>query len=158
MERRHKDISELLKAKEILLRFFSFRDRTEKEARQKLRKKGIEEKTVEEAINWLKGEGLLNDAAFARQWVDGRKEKYGSSRLYQELLRKGINPEIAKEAVAGIIEEELRRAVECGRRRLSSISEGDPRRRAKLASFLLRRGFPWEIVEKALRFLFPSPE
>lgn len=140
------------------MRFFSFRDRTEKEARQKLRKKGIEEKTVEEAINWLKGEGLLNDAAFARQWVDGRKEKYGSSRLYQELLRKGINPEIAKEAVAGIIEEELRRAVECGRRRLSSISEGDPRRRAKLASFLLRRGFPWEIVEKALRFLFPSPE
>lgn len=140
------------------MRFFSFRDRTEKEARQKLRKKGIKEKTVEEAINWLKGEGLLNDAAFARQWVDGRKEKYGSSRLYQELLRKGINPEIAKEAVAGIIEEELRRAVECGRRRLSSISEGDPRRRAKLASFLLRRGFPWEIVEKALRFLFPSPE
>lgn len=140
------------------MRFFSFRDRTEKEAREKLRKKGIDEKTVEEAIEWLKEEGLLNDANFARQWVEGRKEKYGSSRLYRELIRKGVRSEIAREAVGEILEEEeLQRAISWGRRRLASMPENDPRRRAKLASFLLRRGFSWEIVEKVLRYLFPSP-
>jgi len=140
------------------LRFFSFRDRTEKEAREKLRNKGIDEKTVEEAISWLKGEGLLNDAVFARQWVEGRKERYGRSRLYRELLRKGVEPEIAREAVADIPdEEEWERAIELGRRRLASMPQRDPHGREKIASFLLRRGFSWEIVERVLRFLFPSP-
>lgn len=121
-------------------------------------KKGIDEETVEEAIEWLKGEGILNDAKFAREWVESRKKRYGRSRLYRELLRKGVGAEIAKEALNGILdEEELKVAIEWGRRRLASIPEDDPRRREKLASFLLRRGYSWEIVERVLRFLFPSP-
>jgi regulatory protein len=140
------------------LRFFSFRDRTEKEAREKLKEKGIDEKTAEEAILWLKQEGLLNDSRFARQWVEGRKERYGRIRLFRELLKKGVEGETARQAVSLLSdEEELNSALEIGRRRLASISPDDPHRREKLASFLLRRGFSWEIVEKALRFLFPSP-
>jgi regulatory protein len=140
------------------LRFFSFRDRTEKEAREKLKEKGIDEKTTEEAMLWLKEEGLLNDSRFARQWVEGRKERYGRIRLLRELLKKGVEGETARQAVSLLSEEEeLNSALEIGRRRLASISPDDPRRREKLASFLLRRGFSWEIVEKALRFLFPSP-
>lgn len=140
------------------MRFFSFRDRTEKEAREKLKEKGIDEKTAEEAILWLKQEGLLNDSRFARQWVEGRKERYGRIRLFRELLKKGVEGETARQAISLLSEEEeLNSALEIGRRRLASISADDPRRREKLASFLLRRGFSWEIVEKALRFLFPSP-
>jgi regulatory protein len=140
------------------LRFFSFRDRTEKEAREKLKEKGIDEKTTEEAMLWLKEEGLLNDSRFARQWVEGRKERYGRIRLLRELLKKGVEGETARQAVNLLSEEEeLNSALEIGRRRLASISADDSRRREKLASFLLRRGFTWEIVEKALRFLFPSP-
>lgn len=140
------------------MRFFSFRDRTEKEAREKLKEKGIDEKTAEEAILWLKQEGLLNDSRFARQWVEGRKERYGRIRLFRELLKKGVEGETARQAVSLLSEEEeLNSALEIGRRRLASISPDDPHRREKLASFLLRRGFSWEIVEKALRFLFPSP-
>jgi regulatory protein len=140
------------------LRFFSFRDRTEKEAREKLKEKGIDEKTTEEAMLWLKEEGLLNDSRFARQWVEGRKERYGRIRLLRELLKKGVEGETARQAVNLLSEEEeLNSALEIGRRRLASISPEDPHRREKLASFLLRRGFTWEIVEKALRFLFPSP-
>lgn len=140
------------------MRFFSFRDRTEKEAREKLKEKGIDEKTTEEAILWLKEEGLFDDSRFARQWVEGRKEKYGRIRLLRELLRKGVEGETARQAISLLSEEEeLKSALEIGRRRLASISGDDPRRRQKLASFLLRRGFSWDIVEKALRFLFPSP-
>ena len=140
------------------MRFFSFRDRTEKEAREKLKEKGIDEKTTEEAMLWLKEEGLLNDSRFARQWVEGRKERYGRIRLLRELLKKGVEGETARQAVNLLSEEEeLNSALEIGRRRLASISPEDPHRREKLASFLLRRGFTWEIVEKALRFLFPSP-
>ncbi|MBC7328087.1 regulatory protein RecX [bacterium] len=141
------------------MRFFSFRDRTEKEAREKLKKKGISEETIEAAIGWLKGEGLLNDESFARQWVEGRKERYGRIRLYKELLQKGVKADVAKDAVTQVLdeEEELDKAIALGRRRLDSVPGDDPRRREKLASFLLRRGFSWEIVEKALRFLFPSP-
>ncbi len=140
------------------MRFLSFRDRTEKEAREKLRKKGIDEDTTEQAISWLKREGLLNDDTFARQWVEGRKEKYGRSRLYRELLEKGVDAETAGEAIAQLsAEEELKVALRVGQRRLASLSEEDPRRKEKLASFLLRRGFLWEMVEKVLRFLFPSP-
>ncbi|MGB9877498.1 MAG: regulatory protein RecX [bacterium] len=142
----------------MLLRFFSFRDRTEKEAREKLKEKGIDEKTAEEAIAWLKGEGLLNDSRFAYQWVEGRKGRYGRIRLLRELLKKGVENEIARQVVGSITEEEeLENALEIGRRRLASIPPSDPRRREKLASFLLRRGFSWTIVERALRFLFPSP-
>lgn len=113
---------------------------------------------MEEAVNWLKEMGLLNDALFAKKWVEGRKDRYGSSRLYSELIRKGVGREIAREVVSQIVEEEeWKRALDLGQRRLASIPEEDPRRRVKLASFLRRRGFSWETIERVLRFLFPSP-
>lgn len=140
-----------------MLRFLSFRDRTEKEVREKLKNKGIDEETAEEAILWLKEEGLLDDRNFARRWVEERKGRFGADRLLRELLQKGVKREIAEEAIRDLThEEEFETALKLAEKRLRLLPPG-PKRRAKISSFLQRRGFSWEIIEDILRVLFSSP-
>ena len=45
----------------------------------------------------LEKENLLNDREFAMQWVHSRSQKYGASRIRQELRTKGIDEDIASE-------------------------------------------------------------
>ncbi len=140
-------------AKEAALRFLSFRRRTEKEIRDKLRGKGFDQKVIKKTIEKLKGYDLLNDYEFATAWVKDRlrHKPRGKRLLRQELWKKGI----AKDAIDQITEElcqnEGRSALQVlarARKRYESLEPQVARRR--MLGLLVRRGFSYETAKDAL--------
>jgi regulatory protein len=73
-------------------RFLEVRPRSIAEVRRRLRDNGYREDLVEGAIARLVDLGMLDDAAFARAWVESRDRARprGARALQVELRRKGV--------------------------------------------------------------------
>jgi regulatory protein len=102
--------------------------------------------------------GLIDDAAFAEQWVRSRHSARGLGRraLAAELHRKGLDDEVVGQAVAALDRDtEVRRARELVDRRLRSLTPGDRRAVPKLVGMLARKGYSaglsYQVVGEALR-------
>lgn len=154
------DIQELLAVDEIeravaaALAFVSYRPRSERETRDRLRQKGYEPPAVEAAIDRMTGWGYLDDEAFARWWVENRAEHRprGKSLLASELRSKGVAQEITSKVVAGAEIDETGAALDLARKRLRSLSGLDAATRdRRLSAYLARRGFGWDVVGPVLK-------
>jgi regulatory protein len=105
--------------------------------------------------------GLIDDAAFAGQWVRSRHAHRGLARraIAVELRRKGVSDEAAGEALAEVdAESEQRRARELVDRKLRSLAVGTAEQRAvagrRLVGMLARKGYgagiAYRVVKEAL--------
>ena len=136
------------------LAFLGYRPRTEREVRDRLRERGHAPAAVEATIARLRGWRYLDDAGFARAWVEGRVEHQPRGRrlLEQELRQKGVDRETAREAVADADYDEVAAAVALARKRWPAYAADDPASaRRRLGAYLQRRGFGWDAVRAALR-------
>ena len=150
---RHDDLE---KAREAALRLLAVRARSEGELDDRLRRKGFDERTAAEVVARLKSVGLVDDEEFARAWVDEklRLRPCGPRRLVQELLARRVPRAVADRVVAETFSEHdelevARRAVKPKAR--SSARLEPAKRRARLHSFLLRRGFSYEVASTLLK-------
>ncbi len=142
-------------AYEAALRLLAYRPRSEEEMAQRLARRGLPPPVVRETMERLRERGLLDDAAFARFWVENRERHSPRSRrlLWQELSAKGIRRDAAREATASVEEEEAAlRAAEKRVPRLHGLDQSTFRRR--LGDFLLRRGFSYQIVRATVERLW----
>ena len=135
--------------------YLAARARSKHEIEQKLMQAGYRPCTVEMVIYKLQRENLLDDADFARQWVESRQNhKLGRSRIAQELRRKGISQDEAEEALS-IIEDEdqLSGAIALATKAASRIKPDEDLRKAsnRIAGMLARRGYSWDIAKKAIQ-------
>ena len=136
------------------LAFLGYRPRTEREVRDRLRERGHAPAAVEATIERLRGWRYVDDAGFARFWVEGRVEHQPRGRrlLEQELRQKGVDRETAREAVADADYDEVAAAVALARKRWPAYAADDPASaRRRLGAYLQRRGFGWDAVRAALR-------
>ena len=129
-----------------------------RELTHRLRRRGAPAEVAQAVVADLIDRGYVDDQAFARWWAEARARgrRVGSHRLRQELLAKGIPRAMAEAAISAAFEEvgESERALEAGRRRLPSLLRGQPARAAaRLADYLLRRGYPASTVRHAVRIL-----
>jgi regulatory protein len=141
----------LERARDFSLRLLSYRPRSEKEVRERLGRHGFPPETVEQTIACLKDQGLLDEGAFARFWREGREASSPRSRrlIELELRRKGVDPELARDAVQDLDEEES--ALRAARRKARSLKGLDEETfRKKMLSYLQRRGFSWELSRRTL--------
>ncbi|HOK53316.1 MAG TPA: regulatory protein RecX [Armatimonadota bacterium] len=144
---------EFRKAREAALTLLDYRARTRKELERRLIQKGYSEDVVAQVIAQLEKIDLVNDERFAADWVASRVtgRPMGRSRMNWELRRKGIAPESVEEALQQVDEErEFEMALELAERKLGGTRPSDPDAKRRLASFLQRRGFYWEIVSRVL--------
>lgn len=134
--------------------YLAARARSVREIEQKLLQAGYRPSTVEMVIYKLQRENLLDDADFARQWVESRQNhKLGRSRIAQELRRKGISQEEAEEALSAIDDEDqLAGAVALAEKAAARIKPGEDLRKAssRIAGMLARRGYSWDIARQAI--------
>ena len=148
---RLKALDEIEVAHDRALNFLSYRPRSSEEVRRNLHQKEFAERTIETVIERLTGAGLLDDAAFARYWVDNRERFEPRSRraLRYELRQKGV-PDPAIQAALDDLDEEdaAYRAASTRLRRYARADEETFRKR--LGDFLARRGFGYEIVRDVL--------
>lgn len=134
----------MIEIRDCALRLITFRDRTEKELREKLSEKGYEETKIEEEIEFLKSYGYIDDKRYASRFISDaiKIKKWGKLRIRTELLRRGIKEDdfffVLEEALCegstDVIEEEIKRRFKNSD--LSNIKE-----RRRIFNFFLRRGF-----------------
>lgn len=140
---------ELAKAKQTAYRFLSFRARSRHEMERKLREKGFSAETIRETLGTLDHLGYLNDREFAHNFVRQKlqRKEIGRAVLKSGLLEKGIEKGIIEEVLKEVFRETNEK--EIASRALDRYRGSHDRRRA--SAFLLRRGFPYEVVEELLK-------
>lgn len=135
-----------------LMRLLATRRRSEGELRARLAAREVPREVAHEAIARTARAGLIDDAAFARDWVAQRRALRGLSdeALRRELDGKGVAPDLIATALALDEGDEEQRARELVRARLRrdevalrSDADGSTRRRVarRLDAHLRRKGY-----------------
>ncbi|GAB4530940.1 MAG: RecX family transcriptional regulator [Anaerolineales bacterium] len=139
------------------LRLLESRPRTRQEITQNLKNHDTPPQVIEAVLERLERSGLLNDAAFARAWVENRTDfrPRGSALLRQELRQRGVPQKTIETVLTEIQPQEATLAYRAGQQRLNRYAALPwPEFRRKMGAYLMRRGFPYEIVQQALRQLW----
>lgn len=136
-------------------RLLGHRARSRAELRARLIEKGHEETVVAAALDRLAGDGLLDDAEFARRYVADKRglSGWGSGRIRRGLAELGVAPEVIDAELEESREgrgEELERALAVLRRRGAPVPPLDAARR-KGYQALVRRGFTGDVAYAAVR-------
>jgi regulatory protein len=144
------------RAREECLRLLTLAPRTRAQLATALRKKGIPDEAANEVLGRLEDVGLIDDAAFARAWVESRHYSRGLAgrALSAELKTRGV----AAEEIRAAIDEQLgpdaevsaaRRLVD---RKLGSMRGLSPEQRTRrLAGMLARKGYPAGLAFRVIR-------
>lgn len=133
--------------------YLSRRDHSEKELYEKLCRK-YPPAAAEAAIEKAKDLGLLDDERFAANYALELYEKkhFASHRILLELRRKGVDREIAENAVEGLDKAGETRIIELLRGKYrAALSNEKGRRRA--VNGLLRMGYAHPDIRAALKTL-----
>ncbi|NNH74892.1 recombination regulator RecX [Nocardia uniformis] len=133
-------------AKDVCLRLLGDRARSRAELADRLAARGFSVEIANRALDRLTEVGLIDDAAFAEQWVHQRHTFSGKGKraLIQELRRKGVADEDAEPALAAITDDdEYERAAELVRRKLRTLPRDLDREKIlrRLVGMLARRGY-----------------
>lgn len=138
------------------LRYLSYRQQSEKELIQKLRLKSYCESDISFALDYCKSKNYINDREFAKSFIRDKTNlnKYGSIRIRYELLKKGVDEDIIDKVLNIDFDEEYPTALQLGMKKISAYKSDDRNTRyRKLASYLQRKGYSYEIVSKVLKEL-----
>ncbi|MCO6006396.1 recombination regulator RecX [Actinoallomurus purpureus] len=142
-------------AREICLRQLSFSPKTRAQLADALRRKGVPDDVAERVLGRYSEVGLIDDAAFARAWVESRHAGRGLGRraLAAELRRRGVADEMVSEAVEEVgPEQEEAAARELVARRLPATRGLDPvKRTRRLMGMLARKGYSGGLAYRVVR-------
>ncbi|MGF1652288.1 MAG: regulatory protein RecX [Actinomycetales bacterium] len=141
-------------AREIAVRRLSAAPRSRAQLARALADRGVDDATAAQVLHDLEASGAVDDRAFARVWVDGRHRGRGlsRSRLRRELTERGIDADLAEEALAGIDDDaERAAALDLAHQWVARHGVSGDRGRARLFGHLARRGYPPGIAGAAVR-------
>jgi regulatory protein len=132
------------------LRFVAMRPRSEWEVMEYLARKLVDEPAATQIVTRLKRAHLLDDATFARTWVENRRllRLTSSRRLKLELAQKHV-PEhiIAQTLQADPSDEQQLLAEVIIKKRRQTRYQNDS---LKLMQYLARQGFGYDDIKRAL--------
>lgn len=132
-------------ARTILLNALTGQARSRHELADRLAKKLVPDEIATRLLDRFEEIGLIDDEAFARMWIAHRQPGKGLARraLAQELRRKGIDAEVAREALDEIDpadeEQAARVLVRKKLRTLTRVDDETATRR--LVALLARKGY-----------------
>lgn len=142
-------------ARTILLDQLTGRARSRQELADKLASKDVPDEIATRLLDRFTEVGLIDDAAFARTWVEQRQAGKGLAKraLQQELRRKGVDDDTVREALEEVdpgAEEEAARALV--RRKLRSLARfDDTTATRRLVGMLARKGYGAGVAYRVVR-------
>ncbi|MDY6055115.1 regulatory protein RecX [Micrococcus sp.] len=158
-------------AREVVLRQLALGPRSRRQLEDKLTERGAEPELVARILDRMEEVRLVDDAAFAEVWVRSRHRGKGLARraLRHELQQKGVDRDVAAEALEAIDSEDERAAAEdLVRRRLRgrTVPAGsDPQARAerdrqtrRLVGMLGRKGYGGSLAFTVVREVLAEHE
>ncbi len=137
------------------LKYLNYRIRSEYEMRTHLVRKGFAMSTIDNVIIDLKSRELISDKVFAKEWVENRcnSKPRGRRMLAYELKLKRINQEDIDDSLVNL-PDEITLAIQAGQKVKRHYQNLDYQTlKKKIATYLLRRGFSYEDIKKAITYL-----
>jgi regulatory protein len=137
--------------------YLSYRPRSEHELRRYLGQKGHAPETIEATLEKLRGYHYVDDQLFAQSWVENRQKlrPRGPRLLHAELRQKGIERDLADQAIADGAGDEREKALEAARRKLGTLKADEyVKFSSRLGGFLQRRGFAPDVTWDVVRTLW----
>ena len=134
------------------------RAHSEKELKDKLKDKldGLDDDVAGRVLDRLSNLGLLDDEAFAEEWVEANQDRKGSEALRAGLAARGVDVDIADRVLEKAAAGEQERANLIASRYLPRVIERPlPAQAAALLRTLMGRGFSLEVAEEAVRSALP---
>jgi regulatory protein len=140
-------------ARATALRLLSRRDYTTAELRDRLLERDFDARETDALIHDLTADGTLDDRRVAAAHVRtaGRVKGRGRLRIVRELAARGIDRDVARELVREFSPEDEAESIArvLARKRVPAAPSVTERR--KIVQHLLRRGFPGDAIDQALR-------
>ncbi len=143
-----------------LERWCAFRERSPLEVKRKIAELGQTGETAEQLLAVLETDGFFNEQRFAEAFAGGkfRINRWGKTRIRQALLHQRIQPALIEQALNAIPEPEYRAALDnLIRQKAATLALDTHDDKAKIAGYLLRKGFEPELIFSAFdRFQKPD--
>jgi regulatory protein len=142
-------------ARAICLRALTGAPKTRKQLADLLERRGVPEAAAVAVLDRFGEVGLIDDAAFARAWVNSRQAGRGLARraLRAELQAKGVAPDVVAQAVELVDDEDERdaaqRLVERRARSMRRLDRATASRR--LIGMLARKGYSGGLAAVVVR-------
>lgn len=147
------DVDEV--ARKILLDQLTGQARSRAELAEKLARRRVPDDVAQRLLDRFEEVGLIDDAAFAHSWVESRQRSKGLGRraMAQELRRKGVDEDLAREALDEVRPEDDETAARALVRRKLRTMRGVDRTTAtrRLAGMLARKGHSGDVVWRVVR-------
>ena len=125
--------------------------------RRRLDRAGVDEATIELALDELRGRRYIDDAGYAQRYAEDRRalDGWGPERIRLRLEQVGVDDELIERAL-GVreTEDELEAAIAVLEKRMTAVGSDDDRARRRAVGLLLRRGYESELAYTAVRRFF----
>lgn len=128
--------------------------RTRSELVQRLKERGIDEAAVEHAMDKLASYGYVDDAAYAKEYVQSAvmTGRWGRKAVEYKLKEKGLDKSVIEKAMAAYTQEDEK---ELARKQLNAAAgrrQGVEayKQRRKIFAALARHGFDYGVISELL--------
>ena len=120
----------------------------------RLRSKGIDKESAENAAEHLEKIGLINEESdVERQVASCLKKLWGRNRIYRELCAKGYDREIVGSEVSLLNDEIMTQNCAALIKKKHKIIPDDPDERKKVVAALVRYGYTFSQIKTAFRLI-----
>ena len=140
-------------AKQKALSLLNFMDRTESGLRQKLKEKSFCEEAIDEAIDYVKSFGYINDVGYAERYILNKRGNKSKKEIQVVLEQKGVSREDIETAMANCYdsEDEIFAIQALCKKKNFVIEEATKTQQMKMYQYLLRKGFRGSDICKVLK-------
>lgn len=133
------------------MRLLLNRDRSEKELRDRLGRAGFTAEAADQALEYVKSYGYVNDRRYAENYVMSAGGRKSRAAMRSFLLSKGIDEVTADSALETVPEDERTLIRELLRKKAGEPHEMDRAEQRRTWAYLARRGFSSEDIGRVMR-------
>lgn len=143
--------------KQRALSFLARRFHSERELLIKLKTKAYEERLIKIVLNDLREKSIIDDQVFANHFIEEKlkKKRWGKNKIRAGLFSKGVSSSIIDDVLQSFNSEEDQNEVafSLAKKKFENLKlrETDSKKlKQKIISFLLSRGFDYEVSSGAV--------
>ncbi|HEY8892833.1 MAG TPA: recombination regulator RecX [Clostridium sp.] len=143
-----------IKGKNVALHFLERSFKSAKQVVDKLTIKEFDIRTIDRVMEFLKQYDFINDKRFVELFIKEKINSTGKNKIKYTLLKKFLPKELIKEGLDTITsEQQFQAALKLGENKIITLSKSEKdviKLYKKLADYLARSGYEYEIIKEVL--------
>ena len=148
----------LRRGKGIAVRAVTKKNLTERELLEKLENREVPSYIAADILKWLKELKIINDEAYAENYVSYKGKRKSKRELMFALTGKGVEKTTVLETLEKSNFDEMPQATALAEKKLRSVYKGESDLKElekkdieRIIGYLFRKGYPLDICKKALK-------